>query len=109
MNVIPRLDTEFLSQVQKQREDSAMVLASTQKTGKQRGKIKNKREVHEDERLQFSDTRKKTEEDQVGFKRMPNYKTLHKIIYKTVSAKIPKRNLSLLIKPLVLFKRVFRW
>jgi hypothetical protein len=37
VNVIPRLDTEFLSQVQKQREDSAMVLASTQKTGKQRG------------------------------------------------------------------------
>jgi hypothetical protein len=38
VNVIPRLDTEFLSQVQKQREDSAMVLASTQKTGKQRGR-----------------------------------------------------------------------
>jgi DNA-binding transcriptional regulator YbjK len=37
VNVTTRLHTEFLSQVQKQREDSAMVLASTQKTGKQRG------------------------------------------------------------------------
>ncbi len=81
MNVTPRLHTEFLSQVQKQREDSAMVLAKYPKDRKtERGKTKNKREVHEDERLQFSDTRKKTEEDQVGFKRMPNYKTLHKII-----------------------------
>jgi hypothetical protein len=43
VNVTPRLHTEFLSHVQKQREDSAMVLASTKKTGKQRGEKLNTR------------------------------------------------------------------
>jgi hypothetical protein len=43
-----------------------------------------------------------------AYKKLLTYKTLYRIIWKTPNAEIPKRNLSLLSNPLVLFNRIFR-
>jgi hypothetical protein len=59
-------------------------------------------------RKKNTDNRGKTDEDQVGFQKLPTYNTLNKIIQKTPNAEIPKGNFSLLRNPLVLFNRIFR-
>jgi hypothetical protein len=90
------LRTEFLLQFQKQREDSAILLASNrphnkdqtkkQRKGKKPGKTKNK----------------------WAYRKLPTYKTRSKIILKMPKAEIPNRNFSLRTNNLVLFRRTFK-
>jgi hypothetical protein len=66
--VTTRLHPEFLSQVLKQQEDSAMTLASTKHYRRENIETKNRR-LHTIGRKnrQKIDKRKKTNKDQVGF------------------------------------------
>jgi hypothetical protein len=90
------LQTEFLLQFRKQREDSAILLASNRthnkdqtkkdRKGKEQGKTKNKR----------------------AYRKLPTYMTRSKIILKMPKAEIPKRNFSLRTNPLVLFRRTLK-
>jgi hypothetical protein len=55
-----------------------------------------------------TERREKKKKDQAGLKKLSNYKTLNKIIQKTLKAEIPNTNFSLLSNAQVLFKRTFR-
>jgi hypothetical protein len=90
------LRTEFLLQFRKQREDSAILLASNRahnkdqtkkdRKGKEQGKTKNK----------------------WAYRKLPTYMTRSKIILKMPKAEIPNRNFSLRTNPLVLLRRTLK-
>jgi hypothetical protein len=84
-----------------------MILASTLHLRREteREKIKTKDNAHEEKR---TDKRKTTNKDHVGWNKIHTNKTLYKIIQTTPNTQIPKRNLSVLSKPLVLFQTIFR-
>jgi hypothetical protein len=73
------------------------------------GKTKKRKRTHiKKKELNITDKRKRQNEDKVGLKKLPTYKTLDKLFQKTPNTEIPTRNSSLLSKPLVLFKTIFR-
>jgi hypothetical protein len=67
------------------------------------GKTKKRKRTHiKKKELNIPDKRKRQNEDKVGFKKLPTYKTSYNIIWKIQNAEIPKRNFSLLSNPLIL-------
>jgi hypothetical protein len=97
------LRTEFLLQFWKQREDSAILLASNrpqqERPDKERQKGKRK--------TKGKDKQGKTK-NKWAYRKLPTYKTWSKIILKMQKAEIPNRNFSLRSNPLVLFRRTFK-
>jgi hypothetical protein len=67
----------------------------------------NRPTEREKQNLKGKDSREKTK-NKWAYKKLPTYKTLHKIILKTPKAEIPKREFYLLSDPLVLFRRIFK-
>jgi hypothetical protein len=90
---ITNLITEFVFKVRKQQEDSAMIpyyLAPDTIEGNIERKNKKQKITHSSTKTKqnITDKREKTNEDQVDFRKLPTYKTLYKIIWKTVSIEI---------------------
>jgi hypothetical protein len=89
VSIATSLPTEFLSQVQKQWDDSAMILASTTKNGRETntrekndGKTQQKKGVHTIGRKKTEFNRQKGRRQMeitwVLLKKLPNYKTTWK-------------------------------
>jgi hypothetical protein len=99
------LQTEFLLQFQKQREDSAILLASNrpQQEGQETNRLTDRQKGQE----KLKERRTGKAYEQVGLQEVPHYNTRSKIILKTPKVEIPKRNFSLISNPLVLFRRIF--
>jgi hypothetical protein len=93
------LQTEFLLQFWKQWEDSAILLASNRHNNKDQTKNRPKEREKKGQQGKTNNW---------AYKKLPTYKTLNKIILKTPKAEIPKRNFSLIINTLVLFRRIFK-
>jgi hypothetical protein len=98
------LRTKFLLQIQKKREASAILLASNRPQHKDDNEQTDRKEK---QNLKGKDSREKTK-NKWAYKKLPTYKTLHKIILKTPKAEIPEREFYLLSDPLVLFRRIFK-
>jgi hypothetical protein len=94
---ITNLLTEFVFKVWKQQEDSAIILyylAPDTIEGNTERKNKKQKITHSRKTKQnITDKREKTNEDQVDFRKLPTYKTLYKIIWKTVSIEIYYKNI----------------
>jgi hypothetical protein len=99
------LQTEFLLQIRKLQEDSAILLASNRLQHKD--KTQNRPTEMEKQNFKGKNSREQTK-NKWSYKKLPTYKTLNKIILKTPKAEIRKRNFSLLSNPLVLFRRIFK-
>jgi hypothetical protein len=92
------LRTEFLLQFWKQREDSAILLASNRPHNKDETKKQRKTEGK----------RTGKTENKWAYRKLPTYMTRSKIILKMPKVEIPNRNFSLRTNPLVLFRRTLK-
>jgi len=97
------LQTEFLLQFWKQREDSAILLASNRPQQGQDKKQTNRKAKEKPKERTTGKTMNKW-----AYKKHPTYKTQNTIILKRPKMEILKRNFSLISNPLVLFRRIFK-
>jgi len=97
------LCNEFLLQIWKQREDSAMLLASH----KQQYKKKTKNRKAQQDRQNTQEMAAGKNKEKWAYKKLPIYKTIqnHSVYSKCWKS---KKEFFLLSNPLVLFKRIFR-
>jgi hypothetical protein len=69
---------------------------------------KTKEEAQYEERREYNRRWENANKDPSGLRKASPLTRLHKVMQKTWNTAIPKRNSSLLSKPLVLFKGIFR-
>lgn len=69
---------------------------------------KTKEEAQYEERREYNRRWENANKDPSGLRKAYPLTRLHKVMQKTWNTAIPKRNSSLLSKPLVLFKGIFR-
>jgi hypothetical protein len=96
---------EFLLQIQKQWEDSAILLTSNRLQHKD--KTKNRPTERKKQNLEGKDSREQ-KQNKWAYKKLPISKTPNKIILKTPKAELPKKNFSFVSNPLFFFRRIFK-